>query len=81
MFSVLVGSFLQDVELRNITFPTGVLTVEESKARGFTIQEHGFSNGTKSFSLQVPFDDDVVLKHVCDVTRYRLVCSDVFSVT
>ncbi|XP_074471789.1 uncharacterized protein LOC141756156 [Sebastes fasciatus] len=74
VFSVLVGSFLQDVELRNITFPTGVLTVEESKARGFTIQEHGFSNGTKSFSLQVPFDDDVVLKHNPErlVTTYFL---------
>ncbi|XP_010739022.3 uncharacterized protein LOC104926782 [Larimichthys crocea] len=63
VFSVLLGTFLHDVELRNITFSTGVLTVEECHARGFTVQEHSFPNGTKGFSLQVPFDADVVLKH------------------
>ncbi|XP_024912763.1 uncharacterized protein LOC103380918 isoform X1 [Cynoglossus semilaevis] len=63
LFVVHVGTFLHDVELKNITFSTGVLTVEECNARGFTVQEHTFSNGTKSFTLQVPFDDDVVLKH------------------
>ncbi|XP_069014804.1 uncharacterized protein [Embiotoca jacksoni] len=62
-FSVYLGKFLNDVELRNITFSTGVLTVEESNARGFTVQEHSFPNGTKSFSLQVAFNSDVVLKH------------------
>nr|SOX60636.1 zona pellucida protein X [Solea senegalensis] len=63
MFSVLLGTFLQDVELKNITFSTGVLTVEECNARGFAVQQHSFPNGSKSFSLQVPFDADVVLKH------------------
>lgn len=64
VFSVHLGTFLHDVALRNITFSTGVLTVEECNARGFTVQEHSFPNGTKSFSLEVPFDADVVLKHV-----------------
>lgn len=64
MFSVHLGAFLHDVELRNITFSTGVLTVEESRAKGFVIQEHSQSDGLKSFTLQVPFDADVVLKHV-----------------
>ncbi|XP_041661284.1 zona pellucida protein AX 1 [Cheilinus undulatus] len=63
MFSVHVGTFLDDVELRNITFSTGVLSVEESNARGFTVEEHSFPNGTKSFSLKVPFDAGVVLQH------------------
>ncbi|XP_062266719.1 uncharacterized protein LOC133973090 isoform X1 [Platichthys flesus] len=74
MFTLYVGTFLHDVELRNITFSTGVLTVEESKARGFSVQEYGFSNGSKSFSLQVPFDADVVLKHNPEplVTSYFL---------
>ncbi|XP_063758791.1 LOW QUALITY PROTEIN: uncharacterized protein LOC134877272 [Eleginops maclovinus] len=63
VFSVHLGTFLQDVELRNITFSTGVLSVEEGNARGFTVQEHSLANGSKSFSLQVPFDADVVLKH------------------
>ena len=70
VFSVHVGTFLHDVELRNITFSTGVLTIEESRARGFTVQEHSFPNGTKSFSLQVPIDADVVLKHVCVLTVF-----------
>lgn len=64
LFSVHLGSFLHDVELTNITFSTGVLTIEECIARGFNVQEHTHLNETKSFSLQVPFDADVVLKHV-----------------
>ncbi|XP_039981513.1 uncharacterized protein LOC120789089 [Xiphias gladius] len=63
MFSIHLGTFLHDVVLKNVTFSTGVLTVEECNARGFTVQEQSFPNGTKSFSLQVPFDTDVVLKH------------------
>ncbi|XP_068593436.1 uncharacterized protein [Cebidichthys violaceus] len=74
VFSVILGTFLHDVVLKNITFSTGILTVEESNARGFTIQEHNHSNGTKSFSLLVPFDSDVVLKRNPDrlVTTYLL---------
>lgn len=67
MFIVHLGNFLGDVELKNITFSNGVLTVEESQAKGFTIQEHSLPSGTKGFSLQVPFDADVVLKHVSHV--------------
>ncbi|AWP20161.1 putative zona pellucida sperm-binding protein 2-like [Scophthalmus maximus] len=63
MFSVHLGTFLHDVELKNITFSTVVLTVEECNAGGFAVQEHRFPNGTKSFSLKVPFDANVVLKH------------------
>ena len=69
VFSVLLGPLLHDVVLRNITFFTQVLTVEESNARGFTVQEHHYSNGTKSISVLVPFDADIVLKHVCEIYR------------
>uniref|UniRef100_A0AAQ4RA54 Zona pellucida protein AX 1 n=1 Tax=Gasterosteus aculeatus aculeatus TaxID=481459 RepID=A0AAQ4RA54_GASAC len=62
VFTVVLGTFLHDVVLKNITFSTGVLTVEEGNARGFTIQEHRYKNGTKGYSLSVPFDSDVVLK-------------------
>ncbi|XP_020497136.2 uncharacterized protein zpax1 [Labrus bergylta] len=74
MFIVHVGTFLHDVELMNITFSTGDLTVEESNDRGFTVQEHSFPNGTKSFSLKVPFDTDVVVEHNPEllVTSYFL---------
>lgn len=64
MFGVVLGLFLSDVALTNVTFSTGLLTVEECNARGYAVQEHAFPNGTKSFSLHVPFDADVVLKRV-----------------
>ncbi|XP_071324031.1 zona pellucida protein AX 1 [Trachinotus anak] len=63
VFSLHLGTFLHDVALRNITFSTGVLTLEECNTRGFTVQEHSLPDGRKSFSLQVPFDADVVLTH------------------
>ncbi|KAM9798216.1 zona pellucida protein AX 1 [Neosynchiropus ocellatus] len=74
LFMVYVGTFLHDVELRNITFSDGVLSVEESNAKGFLVQEQSHPGGLKSFSLQVPFDADNVLKHNPErlVTHYFL---------
>ncbi|XP_041951085.1 uncharacterized protein LOC121711502 [Alosa sapidissima] len=62
VFDVVLGTFHQDVILMNITFSTGVLTVVEANARGFNVQEIRFPNGSKTFSLRVPFSDPVVLK-------------------
>lgn len=70
MFNVLLGDFLQDVVLMNITFTTGLLTVQECNARGYTVQEHIALDNAKGFSLHVPFDADVVLKGV-----WRTVCN------
>uniref|UniRef100_A0A665WBA8 Zona pellucida protein AX 1 n=1 Tax=Echeneis naucrates TaxID=173247 RepID=A0A665WBA8_ECHNA len=70
LFSVHVGVFLPDVELLNITFSTGVLSVEECNAKGFTVNEHSLPDGRKSFSLQVSFDADVVLKHVSNTQTF-----------
>ncbi|XP_029318814.1 uncharacterized protein LOC115028979 [Cottoperca gobio] len=74
VFSLHIGTFLYDVVLKNITFTTGVLTVDESNAKGFTVEEQSFPNGTKSFSLNVPFDAEVVLASNPDrlVTAYFL---------
>lgn len=66
-FTAYVGTFLNDVVLKNITFPNGVFTVEESNARGFLIQQHLISNGSFVISLQVPFDSEAVLKHVSKI--------------
>ena len=65
VFDILLGIFLHDVELMNITFTTRVLTVAECNARGFDVQEHHFANGSKTFSIRVPFSDELVLKRVC----------------
>ncbi|XP_068433145.1 zona pellucida protein AX 1 [Clinocottus analis] len=74
VFSVLLGPFLHDVVLRNITFFNQVFTVEESNARGFIVKEHHYSNGTKSISVLVPFDADIVLRNNPEplVTSYFL---------
>ncbi|XP_029966682.1 uncharacterized protein LOC115402311 [Salarias fasciatus] len=63
LFNIHLGPFLPDVQLNNITFSTGVLTIEEIRAQGFLVQEHHYPNGSKAISLQVPFGADVVLKH------------------
>ncbi|XP_028996985.1 zona pellucida protein AX 1 [Betta splendens] len=74
IFSVSLGTFLHDVVLKNITFSTGALTVEECNARGFTVREYNFPNRTKRFSLEVAFDADVVIKRNPEllVTHYLL---------
>lgn len=62
-FDLLLGSFGPDVFLINISFPTGVLSVEECSARGFNILEHTFPGSIlKFFTLQVPFSDPSVLQ-------------------
>ncbi|XP_036437925.1 zona pellucida protein AX 1 [Colossoma macropomum] len=73
-FNMLLGTFLHDVELINITFSTGVMTLAEANVRGFNVQQHGFANGSKAFTIQIPFSDPVVLKANIDqeTTTYTL---------
>ncbi|TSR99429.1 Zona pellucida sperm-binding protein 2 [Bagarius yarrelli] len=61
-FQITLGSFLFDVELLNITLATGVMTVEQANGRGYNVQEHVFPNGSKTFSMDIPFSDPAVLK-------------------
>uniref|UniRef100_A0A8C1Y8R3 Zona pellucida protein AX 2 n=1 Tax=Cyprinus carpio TaxID=7962 RepID=A0A8C1Y8R3_CYPCA len=74
VFDVLLGYFLPDVELLNITFVSELLTVSEIINKGILLQEHSFSNDTKAFTLQVPFSDpQVQIKNFrLDVTTYTL---------
>ncbi|XP_061668879.1 zona pellucida protein AX 1 [Syngnathoides biaculeatus] len=74
LFSIHVGTFVEDVELKNITFSTGTYTSEECGIKGFVVQEHRHPGGTKSFSLKVPFAATEVLKHNPEplVTTYTL---------
>lgn len=58
--------------------------MEESKAKGFTVEQHTLPDGSKSFSLKVPFDADVVMTHVCknelymqEDIPYQFVSSDI----
>ncbi|XP_077567649.1 zona pellucida protein AX 1 [Stigmatopora nigra] len=74
LFNIHVGTFLNDVELKNITFSTGTILLEECVAKGFMIQEHRHPGDTKSFSLTVPFSAVEVLKNNPEplVTSYTL---------
>ncbi|XP_051732227.1 zona pellucida protein AX 2 isoform X2 [Ctenopharyngodon idella] len=56
-FDVLLGYFLPDVKLLNITFGSELLTVSEVIIKGIVLQEQSFPNGTKAFTLQVPFSE------------------------
>lgn len=64
VFSIMLGSFLPDVVLLNITFSTGVMSIDEANGKGFNVQEHLFSDSSKAFSIEVPFSDPAVLRTV-----------------
>ncbi|XP_056118661.1 zona pellucida protein AX 2 [Rhinichthys klamathensis goyatoka] len=60
VFEALLGYFLPDVVLLNITFGSELLTVSEVIIKGIGLQEQSFPNGTKAFALQVPFSQPYV---------------------
>ncbi|MGH0177052.1 UNVERIFIED_CONTAM: hypothetical protein FKN15_001864 [Acipenser sinensis] len=64
VFNVTLGIFLPDVDVVDITFGLETLTVPEANLKGYNIQEHVFPNGSKTYTLQVPFEDPDVKKEV-----------------
>ncbi|KAK0137803.1 Zona pellucida sperm-binding protein 2 [Merluccius polli] len=62
LFKVTLGPFATDMALVNITFSSVVLSVAECNARGFNVQELVSQSGFKTFMLQVPFMDPLVMK-------------------
>ncbi|XP_015212441.2 uncharacterized protein [Lepisosteus oculatus] len=74
VFNVTLGTFLPDVELVQISFYTGPLTVPEANQRGYNVQEHTFPNGSLTYTLQVPFEDPNVLVELLspDTRKYTL---------
>uniref|UniRef100_W5NKT6 ZP domain-containing protein n=1 Tax=Lepisosteus oculatus TaxID=7918 RepID=W5NKT6_LEPOC len=74
LFNVTLDSFLPDVELVNITFGNETLTIPEANQLGYNVQEHRFPNGSKWFTLQVPFESPHVSKEPTspDTTTYIL---------
>uniref|UniRef100_A0A667XWR0 Uncharacterized LOC115356181 n=1 Tax=Myripristis murdjan TaxID=586833 RepID=A0A667XWR0_9TELE len=73
IFKVLLGPLGSDVALVNITFPTEVLSVADCNVRGFNVLEHESHNGSKAFTLQVPFTDPVVMQmKEAGITVYSL---------
>ncbi|MGH0189054.1 UNVERIFIED_CONTAM: hypothetical protein FKN15_033075, partial [Acipenser sinensis] len=57
VFNVTLGTFLPDVELVKIIVGPETLTVPEANLKGYNVQEHVFPNGSKTYTLQVPFED------------------------
>ncbi|XP_041099492.1 uncharacterized protein LOC121310257 [Polyodon spathula] len=64
VFNVTLGTFLPDVELVQIVVGPEPLTVPEANLKGYNVQEHVFPNGSKTFTLQVPFEDPNVKQKV-----------------
>ncbi|XP_058867635.1 uncharacterized protein LOC117962847 [Acipenser ruthenus] len=59
-FTVTLGNFKPDVELKNLTLNGVPLTLPEAQNRGVKISEVQHPNGTKDFVLKVPFDNPLV---------------------
>ncbi|MGH0189155.1 UNVERIFIED_CONTAM: hypothetical protein FKN15_033655 [Acipenser sinensis] len=64
VFNVTLGTFLPDVELVKILVGQETLTVPEANLKGYNVQEHVFPNGSKTYTLQVPFEDPNVKQKV-----------------
>ncbi|MGH0167278.1 UNVERIFIED_CONTAM: hypothetical protein FKN15_056986 [Acipenser sinensis] len=64
VFNVTLGTFLPDVELVKIIVGPETLTVPEPNLKGYNVQEHVFPNGSKTYTLQVPFEDPNVKQKV-----------------
>ncbi|XP_058863749.1 uncharacterized protein LOC131705350 [Acipenser ruthenus] len=64
VFNVTLGTFLPDVELVKIIVGSETLTVPEANLKGYNVQEHVFPNGSKTYTLQVPFEDPNVKQKV-----------------
>ncbi|MGH0188922.1 UNVERIFIED_CONTAM: hypothetical protein FKN15_032281 [Acipenser sinensis] len=59
-FTVTLGNFKPDVELKNLTLNGVPLTLPEAQNRGVKIIEVRHPNGTKDFVLKVPFNNLLV---------------------
>ncbi|MGH0175003.1 UNVERIFIED_CONTAM: hypothetical protein FKN15_069513, partial [Acipenser sinensis] len=64
VFNVTLGTFLPDVELVKIIVGPETLTVPEANLKGYNVQDHVFPNGSKTYTLQVPFEDTNVKQKV-----------------
>ncbi|XP_043920830.1 uncharacterized protein LOC122796430 [Protopterus annectens] len=58
IFNVTVGPFLGDVQLINITVGTQILTIDDARLNGYSIDFEKYPNGSIAFVLKVPFDKD-----------------------
>ncbi|KAM4679753.1 uncharacterized protein AAGF69_001332 isoform 1-T1 [Amazona ochrocephala] len=81
LFNVAFGHFLPDVSLVTIAIGNVPFTLREAQHQGFKIYETPFSNRTKGFILQVPFDDPYVLKEYINrnETKYTLLINYTLS--
>ncbi|XP_041089835.1 zona pellucida sperm-binding protein 2-like isoform X2 [Polyodon spathula] len=73
-FTVTLGNFKPDVELKNLTINGVPLTLPEAENRGVKIIMVQHPNGTKDFVLKVPFNNPLVLVEYVGnlIRRYTL---------
>ncbi|MGH0169734.1 UNVERIFIED_CONTAM: hypothetical protein FKN15_057522 [Acipenser sinensis] len=63
-FTVTLGNFKPDVELKNLTINGVPLTLPEAENRGVKITEVKHPNGTKNFVLKVPFAHPLIPEQI-----------------
>ncbi|NWX83849.1 ZP2 protein, partial [Nothoprocta pentlandii] len=82
IFNVAFGHFLPDVSLVSITIGNVPFTLRQAQHQGYKIYEAPFSNTTKGFILEVPFDDPYVLKEYVNKneTKYTLLLNYTLNV-
>lgn len=64
VFTVTLGIFNPDVELKNFTINGVPLTLPEAINQGIVLTEVQHPNGTKSFVLKVPFTHPLIPQKV-----------------
>nr|XP_009682063.1 PREDICTED: uncharacterized protein LOC104149873 isoform X1 [Struthio camelus australis] len=82
IFNVAFGHFLPDVSLVAIAIGNVPFTIRQAQHQGYKIYEAPFSNTTKGFILEIPFDDRHVLKEYVNKneTKYTLLLNYTLSV-
>ncbi|NXD79033.1 ZP2 protein, partial [Halcyon senegalensis] len=74
LMNVTVGTFLPDVELVNLTIERATVAVPEAVEHGYLTYEIRYTNGSKSYIIQVPLDAPSIKKEymTADMRAYTL---------
>ncbi|NXA37276.1 ZP2 protein, partial [Eudromia elegans] len=74
LMNVTLGVFLPDVELVNLTFEGTTVTVLEAIWHGYLTRENRFANGSRTYTIEVPFDAASIKKEYSrdDIRTYTL---------
>ncbi|XP_066578662.1 uncharacterized protein LOC136768379 [Amia ocellicauda] len=73
IFTVYLGNFNPDVELKALNLNGVLLTIPQALARGFVVLEVPHTNNTHAYILEVPFNDSVVISDYLGKGMYHYI--------